>query len=105
MSNTWAFFTSALTIRSFDQLSIYFKPTREVNLKLKSLANDQVAITKCVWMMLFYAEPSLHTMAKLETQLVKDSSHNLSWSAPNVYTNQPPKTCKIPKNVIVRHSS
>lgn len=34
-------------------------------------------------------------MAKLETQLAKDSSHNLSWPALNVYRNQPPKNLEV----------
>jgi hypothetical protein len=58
------------------------------------VANGQVAITKCVWMMPF-AEPALGTMAKLDTQLAKGSSHNLSWSALNVYRNQPPKNLEV----------
>jgi hypothetical protein len=69
------------------------KPERLVQ-KVNAVANGQVAITKCVWMMP-YAEPSLSTMAKLETQLAKDSSHNLSWSALNVYRNQPPKNLEV----------
>ena len=69
------------------------KPERLV-LKANAVANGQVAITKCVWMMP-YAEPSLSIMAKLETQLAKDSSHNLSWSALNVYRNQPPKNLEV----------
>ena len=69
------------------------KPERLVQ-KANAVANGQVAITKCVWMMP-YAEPSLSTMAKLETQLAKDSSHNLSWSALNVYRNQPPKNLEV----------
>jgi len=34
-------------------------------------------------------------MAKLKTQLAKDSSHNLSWSALNVYRNQLPKHLEV----------
>ncbi len=69
------------------------KPERLVQ-KANAVANGQVAIIKCVWMMP-YAEPSLRTMAKLVTQLAKDSSHKLSWSAINVYRNQPPKNLEV----------
>ena len=42
-----------------------------------------------------YAEPYLSIMAKLETQLVKDSSHNISWSALNLYRNQSSKNVEV----------
>jgi len=45
-----------------------------------AIGKMQMLIQMVAWKMP-YAEPSLNTMAKLETQLAKDSLYNLSWSA------------------------
>ncbi len=69
------------------------KPERLIQ-KANAVADGQVAITKCLWMVP-YTEPSLGTMARLETQLAKDSSFNLTWTALNVYRNQPARNTDV----------
>jgi hypothetical protein len=45
--------------------------------------------------MIPHTEPSLGTMARLETQFAKDSSFNLSWTGLNVYKNQPARNTEV----------
>ena len=73
-------------------------PYSQCNMQLKTCQKfvgfELTICVACVWMMP-YAKPSLSIMAKLETQLATDSPHSLSWSALNVYRNQPPKNYRF----------
>ena len=62
--------------------------------KGNGVGNGKVVVTKCEWM-IPYCEPSLSTMAKLESSLASNSSFRLSWTALNVYRSQPPKNDNI----------